>query len=75
MPFRLSVVVKPQSRKERISKLSEREYDMHVHAPARDGRANRAVINLLAQYFAVPKSAIKILSGESSRKKLIEIDF
>jgi uncharacterized protein (TIGR00251 family) len=59
---------------EGIRKLSEREYEMHVHASAREGKANRAVIDLLAEYFSVPKSAVRILRGESSRKKLVEID-
>jgi len=44
-----------------------------VHAPAREGKANRAVIELLAAHFSVSRSSIKIIRGESSKRKLVEI--
>lgn len=37
------------------------------------GKANVAVIALLAQYYKVPKNSIKLLKGQSSSKKIIEI--
>ena len=37
------------------------------------GKANSAVINLLADYFNVSKSQIKILKGETSRDKIVSI--
>jgi uncharacterized protein len=42
-----------------------------VHAPPLDGRANAALVEFLAEIFSLPKSAIEIVSGESSRSKLI----
>jgi len=38
------------------------------------GRANGAVIELLSEYFGVPKTRIKILKGLASREKLITIE-
>lgn len=38
-----------------------------------DGKANAALIRLLAREFRVPKSKIRILHGETSRDKLIEL--
>lgn len=40
-----------------------------------DGQANRSLIDLLSKHFGVSKSAIRIISGLTSRHKLIEIDF
>lgn len=37
------------------------------------GKANDAVIALLAEYFSVPKSQIVILRGKTSSKKTVEI--
>jgi uncharacterized protein len=37
------------------------------------GKANEAVIALLAKHYKVPKSAIKIIKGASSSKKIIDI--
>jgi uncharacterized protein (TIGR00251 family) len=73
MARRLSVTVKPNAKSATITKLSDTEYRVSVHAPAEDGKANRAVIELLAEYFCVPKSAIKIVRGQFARKKWVEI--
>jgi uncharacterized protein YggU (UPF0235/DUF167 family) len=45
-----------------------------VQAAPVAGKANEAVVELLAKYFSVPKSSVKVLRGQSSRKKLVEID-
>jgi uncharacterized protein YggU (UPF0235/DUF167 family) len=44
-----------------------------VRPPAQDGKANEAVIDLLADYFGIAKSAVKIIRGHSSRHKLLEV--
>ncbi|HEU4342808.1 MAG TPA: DUF167 domain-containing protein [Candidatus Binatia bacterium] len=67
------VNVKPHSRSEGVSRLADGEYQVSVHAPPRDGRANESLIELLAAHFSVSKSQVKIIRGHSSRKKWIEI--
>lgn len=42
-----------------------------VRAVAEKGRANKAVIELLAEYFSVAKSQIEIVSGQTNRNKRI----
>ena len=74
MSFRISVQVKTQARKENIVKISQQEYQISVHAAPVAGKANREVVELLARYFSVPRSSVRVLRGQSSRKKLVEID-
>lgn len=45
-----------------------------VQAPPLEGRANEALIVFLSQTFALPKSAVKIISGELSRSKVFLLD-
>jgi uncharacterized protein (TIGR00251 family) len=45
-----------------------------VTSPPIEGRANKALTDLLAKKLAVPKSHIEIISGKSSRLKTIRID-
>ena len=45
-----------------------------IKAPAREGKANKAVIKLLSDHFNVPQSAINIKSGLSSKNKVIEVE-
>lgn len=46
---------------------------VHVTRPAQDGQANRQVIELLADHFRVKKYQVRILQGQASRNKSIEI--
>ena len=74
MARKVSVTVKPNARHPSVEKISEAEFRVTVRAPAQEGRANRAVIEALAEFLAVPKSTLRIVRGQSSRKKLVEID-
>ena len=70
--MKISVRVKPNMNEERIVK-EEGFYTVFVKEPARENKANRAVIELLSEYFKVPKSQVFILSGLRSKQKIIEI--
>lgn len=48
-------------------------WKVYVNAPAVDGKANKALIALLAEYFQVRKSRIEITKGLKSRHKTINI--
>jgi uncharacterized protein (TIGR00251 family) len=73
MARRISVTLKPNARQTRVTKVSETEYQVAVNAPAQSGRANDALIDVLAHYFGVPKSRIRIIHGHASRHKLLEL--
>lgn len=47
---------------------------LRVSAPPADGAANAAVTAFLAKALKVPKSAVRIASGEAARLKILEID-
>ena len=72
--MKIWVTVKPQARREEVKKIADGEYSVSVRAPAREDRANESVIELLAGYFLVSKSAVKILRGQTARRKLVEIE-
>ncbi|HLC53955.1 MAG TPA: DUF167 domain-containing protein [Candidatus Nanoarchaeia archaeon] len=66
------VRVKPSAREERVEKVGEKEYNIAVKAPARDGKANISVMKLLAKEFGVPVKNIRIKT-HTGRKKIVEI--
>jgi uncharacterized protein YggU (UPF0235/DUF167 family) len=45
-----------------------------VKAPAVDGKANASVIEALAELHGLPKSAVRLASGHTSRTKVFELD-
>ena len=71
--MKISVKVKPNAKMEKVEKLSETEFTASVKASPQDGKANLALIALLADYFHVPKKRISLLRGASSKQKWLEI--
>ncbi|MBX7186353.1 MAG: DUF167 domain-containing protein [Vicinamibacteria bacterium] len=60
----------------RVAKTEQRGGELHVwvNAPPADGKANASVIEVLAELHHVPKSAVRIASGHTSRTKVFELD-
>jgi uncharacterized protein (TIGR00251 family) len=72
LKVKIRVKVAPNSKVDSVTQ--ERDtYLVRVKEPAKEGKANRAVIKLLADYFGVPQRQIAISSGFTSRNKIIEI--
>jgi len=70
--MKIHVKVKPNSRTEEVSQESD-SFIVKVKEPPREGKANQAVIKLLAEHFDVPQSQVRILSGFRSKNKVIEV--
>ncbi len=71
--MRIFVKVKPNAKVEKIEKIDETHFSVSVKAPPVEGKANKAVVELIANYFNVTKSRVRIISGFSSKNKVIEI--
>jgi uncharacterized protein (TIGR00251 family) len=63
--------VKPGSRVEELTELDDGTWLARVKAPPVDGKANAAVIGLVARHFGLRKSQVSIKSGASARMKLV----
>lgn len=77
--IRLLVKVTPKASAYRIQGWAEDEagqklLKISVTAIPEDGKANKAVIALLAKRLKLPKSAIEIVSGATDRRKTLLID-
>ncbi len=70
--MKIQVKVKVNSRTEIVSQ-EDNIFTVKVNKPPREGKANQAVIKLLAKHFEVPKNQVRILSGIKSKNKIIEI--
>lgn len=71
--MKISVIVKLKAKTEKCEKLSDNNFTVFVKSAPVEGRANESIIIILAKYFNVSKSRIKIISGLKSRKKIVEI--
>ena len=68
-----AVRVQPRASKDEIAGEIAGALKIRLPAPALEGRANHALIEFLAQLLKTPKGAVRILSGERSRVKRLEI--
>jgi uncharacterized protein (TIGR00251 family) len=80
--IRLRLKVQPKARREGVTGWTPDPdgpdgkgwaLKLSVGAPPEDGKANAAVIALLAKALGVAKSAISVVSGATDRRKLVEI--
>ena len=69
----IKVKVVPRAKKSEIIKLDKDYLKVKVLSPAIKNKANKEMIELLADYYNVNKAAIKIIKGEHSREKLVKI--
>ena len=68
-----SVRVLPKSSKSEIVGEHDGALKIKIKAPPVDGAANAELIKALAKFFDVPKSAVEILKGQTSKTKQIKI--
>jgi len=67
------VRVQPRAAKDEVAGAMQGALKIRLQAPALESRANQALVELLATLLKRPKAAVRILSGERSRNKRIEI--
>jgi uncharacterized protein (TIGR00251 family) len=60
-------------KKDEIVKKKDDEFEVRVKEKAEQGRANRAVIKVLANYFKIDESKIRLIKGFKERNKIFEI--
>lgn len=78
-PYRLTVRVTPKGGRDAVDGWAHDEagrpvLKLRVSSAPSDGQANVAVIALVAKALGIPKSAVRIASGETSRVKRLELD-
>ena len=69
----LKIRVIPKSSRNFIQKEND-SLKVYLTKPAQDGLANKQLIDLLADYLNTKKYLIRIIKGQNSRIKLVEID-
>jgi uncharacterized protein (TIGR00251 family) len=73
--FTFQVYVQPRSSVNAITGSHDQALKIKLTAPPVGGAANKQCIRLLAKKLGLPKSALKIVSGQASRRKRISILF
>lgn len=70
----IMVKVKPNARTSSLTEGDDGLWLATLKSPPVDGKANAELIGLVAAFFAVPKSRVRIARGAGARIKRVEID-
>ena len=71
--MKIFATVKPNSRVWRITELDPTHIIVSVDAPARGGKANARLIEIIAEHCKIPVRSVRIVAGLKSRKKIVEL--
>lgn len=72
--MKIKIQVKTKAREEKIEKrVNSDVYVVHTKKQAIEGEANRSIVEIIAEYFNVPKTSVVIKSGKRSKLKIVEI--
>ncbi len=74
MKTRINIKVHARARRSGLAGKLGESYKIEVACPPVRGEANDACLELLARELGVPRSAVRLISGSSSRTKVVEIE-
>ncbi len=70
---RVTVYVQPRASRSEVAGVHGDAVKIRLAAPPVEGAANKELVTFLAKKLGVPKSAIRIVSGERGRRKILEV--
>jgi hypothetical protein len=70
----ITIIAHPNSKKLRVEKDLFGTLHVYVNQPPLEGKANKAVVEALAEYFKTSKSKVSLLRGEKSKQKTFQIN-
>ena len=71
---RLSVRAQPRASRSEIVGELDGALKVRLAAPPVDGEANRELVRFLAKRLGVARSRVSVVSGESGRSKVVEVE-
>lgn len=71
--MKIAVKVKPRSSHNKLLKNPDGTFTAYLTASPVKGLANRSLIELLSEEFDIAKSSVRIVKGQTSKNKVIEI--
>lgn len=71
--MKIFINAKPRAHDDLVERIDNNNFNVSVTAPPVKGLANQAIIKIVAEYFKIAPSRIRIVSGFTSRQKVLEI--
>jgi uncharacterized protein (TIGR00251 family) len=69
----IKVKITPGAKKELITVVSATSYTISVKEPAEQNRANRRLVELIAEHYGISAKQVKLISGHHSPSKILSV--
>lgn len=69
----VKIHVTPNAKQASVTRTGEDALDVRVDERAVDGRANKRLLEILSEYYKIPKSSVTIVRGARSRDKIVNV--
>mgnify|MGYP000430343759 CR=1 FL=1 len=70
----ITIFVKPNSKRIYVKQIDPLTFEVAITSKPEKGKANKEIIEILADYFQIKKTKIQIIKGHKSRKKIVQIE-
>jgi uncharacterized protein (TIGR00251 family) len=74
LPVRLEAYIQPHASKTEIAGMHDDVIKIRIAAPAVENAANRTLIDFIAQHLGIANRCVRVVSGGTSPRELLEID-
>lgn len=71
----IKVKVFPGAKKDEVEIKANDSFEVIVREKAERGLANKAVVNMLAAYFKVPASRVRLIKGFNQKNKIFDVSY
>lgn len=72
--MKLVIKVRPRARRSQVLRADAEAVEIALAAPPVDGAANDELVRFVAERLGIPRRRVRIVRGETSRHKQLEID-
>lgn len=71
--MKIFVSVKTNAKEDAVQSVNGSHYSARIKASPVQGKANEALLRLMADFLDIPVSRLRIVSGFSSKQKVLEV--
>ena len=72
--MKIKVKVFPRAKEQRVLSVNDQEFKVWLTAPPEKNKANAELIKIIAKYFAISRSHVRIIQGLKSWQKVLLIE-
>lgn len=71
--MKIFITAKTNAKERKVKRIDKQHLAVWVKERPQKGKANKAIIEAVADYLGIPKSGVSILHGQTSKHKVLQV--